>query len=159
MIEEAHKKAGNYTSEQLQAVLDQLSADQIRYVVARQHFSTDREAAEEIGISAQTVYRWPDVVKEAVRMMALDGVVMASHVLHKALAKAALVKVAGLDSANERVRQGVATEVLDRGLGKAAESVEVTVKDADETRQGILSSIRRIADAGETEGVGGEPDA
>lgn len=118
--------AENCISEELDAVLAQLTTDQIRYVVARQECSTDREAARLVKISESTVYRWPDVVKRAVRLMATDGIVVARHVLRRNLAKAALVKTAGLDSDDERVRQAAATEILDRHMGTAVQKQEVS---------------------------------
>jgi len=122
---EAQEKQEKYISEQLQNILTQLSTDQIRFVVARQEFSTDKEAAEAIGISAQTVYRWPDAVKEAVRLMSVDGLVTAQVVRKRALAKAMLVKVDGLDSDDERLRQNVATEVIEWEMGKATQTTEL----------------------------------
>ena len=65
MTTEDQEREEKYTSEQLTAVLEQLSVDQIRFIVARQEFATDKEAADAVGISAQTVYRWPAIVKEA----------------------------------------------------------------------------------------------
>jgi hypothetical protein len=34
--------------------------------------------------------------------------------------------VAGLKSRDERVKQGVATEILDRGIGKVSDKLDVT---------------------------------
>ena len=113
-------------SEQLDSVLAQLSPDQIRFVVARQEFSTDTEAANAIGIKRDTVYHWPGTVKEAVRLMAMDGLVVARHVRKRNLAKAMLVKVGGLDSGDERLRQGVATEIIEWEMGKATQRSELS---------------------------------
>lgn len=124
--ETGQQKEENYTSERLEQVLAQLTTDQIRFVVARQECSTDKEAADAVGISAQTVYRWPDIVKEAARLMALDGVVAARHILRKSLAKAMLVKVAGLDLDDERIRQAVSTEIIEWEMGKAKQTTEHT---------------------------------
>ena len=119
----------NSISEQLSTVLAQLTTDQIRFVVARQECPTDKEAAEAIGIKPDTVYRWPDAVKEAVRLMAADGLIVAREVRRRSLAKAMLVKAAGLDSENERVRQGVSTEIIEWEMGKATQRQEVTGAD------------------------------
>lgn len=123
MTQEREEK---YTSEQLRAVMEQLSADQIRYVVARQEFSTDKEAAEAIGMSPQTIYRWPEIVKDAVRLMAIDGLVTAQVIRKRNLAKAMLVKVGGLDSDDERIRQGTSTEIIEWEMGKAGQPIDVT---------------------------------
>lgn len=112
-------------SDALEDVLNKLSLLQIRYVVARQEVTTDKEAAESIGIKPDTVYRWGDEVKEAVRLMELDGLVTARHIRRKALAKAMLVKVKGLDSDDDVLRQRVATEIIEWEMGKATNRTEV----------------------------------
>lgn len=113
-------------SEALEATLDKLTLDQVRFVVARQEFATDKDAAESIGLKPDTVYRWPDEVKDAVRLMALDGLVTARHIRRRNLAKAMLVKVAGLDSDDENLRQRVATEIVEWEMGKATNKTELT---------------------------------
>lgn len=114
------------TSEQLEAVLAGLSPDQLRYVVARQDFTSNREAAESIGVAPRTVYSWGDDVREAVRLMALDGLVTAQHIRRRNLAKAMLVKVKGLDSDEENVRQKAATEIIEWELGRATQRNELS---------------------------------
>jgi len=111
-------------SEQLSAVLAQLSTDQIRFVVARQQYATDKEAAEKVGIKPDTVYRWPDAVKEAVQLMAADGLIVAQEVRRRNIAKAMMVKVDGLDSKDERLKQNVATEIIEWEMGKAIQPVD-----------------------------------
>lgn len=115
-----------YISDTLETVLAQLSTDQIRFVVARGEYATDKEAAKAVGIRADTVYHWPEIVREAVRLMAFDGLVTALHLRRRNLAKAMLVKVGGLDSADERTQQGVATEIIEWELGRATQKAEVT---------------------------------
>jgi len=122
------------SSDKLGPVLERLTTDQIRFVVARQEFSTDKEAAHQIGVKPNTVYTWKHKgapIDEAVRLMAFDGIVVAKEMLRRALAKAAAVKVAGLDSEDERIRQGVSTEVLDRELGRPTQRQEITGADGD----------------------------
>jgi hypothetical protein len=113
-------------SDELDAALAQLSTDQIRFVVARQDCATDKEAARAIGIKPDTVYHWPEIVKDAVRLMAGDGLTTALHLRRRALAKAMGVKVHGLDSGDERLRQAVATELIEWEMGKATQKQEVT---------------------------------
>jgi len=126
---EATKKVENFTSEALRELLGELTTDQLRFVVARQDYATDKEAAEAIGVTPRTVYGWPEVVKGAVQQMALDGIVTAQHIITRNVAKAALVKVAGLDSEDERVRQAASTEIIDRALGKAMQAIRHEGKD------------------------------
>lgn len=113
------------TSDELSRVLSELSADQIRFVVARQEFSTDSEAAEAIGIKPNTVYNWPKNVKEAVRLMAADGLTTAMHIRRRNLAKAMLIKASGLNSKDERIRQSASTEIIEWELGKATQRQEL----------------------------------
>lgn len=116
-------------TERLTEALEQLSVDQIRFVVARRSFPTDKETAEYIGISPNTVKDWKykgAPIDDAVRLMALDGVVTAQHILARNLAKAALIKAAGLDSDDERVRQAASTEIMDREMGKPTQRNEVS---------------------------------
>ena len=44
--------------DELPELLRTLRMDQIRFVVARQEFPSDKAAAEEIGVSVNTVYHW-----------------------------------------------------------------------------------------------------
>ena len=104
----------------LEALLSQLTVEQVRFVIARQDCGSDREAARAVGVSESAVYRWPPVVKRAVHLMAQDGVVTALHLRRRALARAMAVKVQGLNSRDERVRQcrHGAQRVGDRSLRK-----------------------------------------
>jgi len=124
MEDPSQENPGQSISDQLAAALAQLTTDQIRFVVARQECPTDKEAAEAIGLKPDTVYHWPDTVKEAVRLMASDGIVVATHVRRRNLAKAMLTKVAGLDSIDEQVRQRVATEIIEWEMGRATQPVD-----------------------------------
>lgn len=135
------------SSDELGQVLERLSTDQIRFVVARQEYSTDKEAAQQIGVKPNTVYTWKHKgapIDEAVRLMACDGIVVARTILKRNLAKAAAVKVAGLDSGDERIRQGVSTEVLDRELGRPTQRQEITGEGGKDL---IIVIKKREADA------------
>jgi hypothetical protein len=128
MTEGPQESAKNRIAEQLTAALDQLSADQIRFVVARQYVNSDVEAAGNVEIPASTVYHWPKIVGETVKLMAADGVVVARYILRKNVAKAAQVKAAGLSSKNEKTQQDAATDILDRAGLKEPVKVDVTSK-------------------------------
>jgi len=128
---EKTEKVENCTSDRLEAILAGLTTDQMRFVIARQEYSTDKEAAAAIGISARTVYGWPDQVKEAVRLMAMDGLIMAAHIRRRNLAKAMMVKVAGLDLDDDGLRQRVATEIIEWEMGRATMRQEVTGADGE----------------------------
>ena len=112
----------------LSQVLALLSTDQIRFVVARQEHNTDKDAALSIGMRPGLVYAWRRdgaPIDEAVRLMALDGLVVAQHIRRRNLAKAMMVKVSGLDlQDDERLRQSVASEIIEWELGKAKQGIE-----------------------------------
>lgn len=115
------------TCDDLAALVARLSVDQVRYIVARQEFSKDKDAAEAIGVNPATVKRWKyegAPIDEAVRMMALDGLVIARELRRRNLAKAMAVKVAGLDYDDDRLRQSVSTEIIEWEMGKAAQKIE-----------------------------------
>lgn len=134
MEDPSQENPGQSISDQLAAALAQLTTDQIRFVVARQECPTDKEAAEAIGLKPDTVYHWPDTVKEAVRLMASDGIVVAAHVRRRNLAKAMLTKVAGLDSIDEQVRQRVATEIIEWEMGRATQPVDQRNENSGDVR-------------------------
>ena len=52
----------------------QLSYDQLRFLAAMAECSTKAEAADAIGVKRDTVYHWPDIVDDALRLMATDRV-------------------------------------------------------------------------------------
>jgi hypothetical protein len=131
MTEQRATKLDNTsTSEALEAVLGQLSPEQIRYAIARRESRSITDACAAIGMSRAAFYKWPEderaMIDEAVRLMALDGLVTAMHLRRRALAEAMAVKVAGLRSKDERVRQATATELIEWELGKATQRNEVT---------------------------------
>lgn len=134
-IEKAAKASSEHELAALGILLDQLSVDQIRYVVARQLHSTDREAAESVDIPANTISKWKAKgfpIDETVTAMALDGLIVAAHVRRKNLARAMLVKVAGLESEDEKIRQAVATELIDWEMGRATQKTEITGADGQD---------------------------
>ena len=117
---------GVSTSDELDALLAQLSPDQIRYVIARRENKDVTSACAAINMSRNTYYCWPEetrnLIDKAVRLMLRDGVVTAMHLRRRALAEAMAVKIAGLRSANERIRQQVATEIIDGSSASAADT-------------------------------------
>ena len=116
-------------TEELEAVLARLTVDQMRFVIARQEHSSDKDAAESLRISPATVKAWKHKgypIDEAVRLMAHDGLIMARTMRRRNLAKAMAVKVAGLDNGDDKLRQGVATEIIEWEMGRATQHVENT---------------------------------
>jgi len=113
-------------SDELSEILKSLTIDQVRYVIARMDYPTKGEAATAIGLKPDTVYRWNGQVERAVELMALDTIESARSIRRRNLLKAVAVKVKGLDSKDEKVRQNVATELIEWEMGKAGGSLDVT---------------------------------
>jgi hypothetical protein len=129
MTESNQKKTKNSISDtDLDRLLSGLTMNQIRFIIARQECSTDKEAAEAINITPDTVYHWKSrdkvPINEVLQAMAADGLVTALHIRRRALDKAMLVKVAGLDSENEHIRQRSSTEIIEWETGKANQPIE-----------------------------------
>lgn len=124
----------NSTVDQLETILGQLTVNQIRFVIARQNAPSDRRAAEEIGLSPAAVKLWKQEgapIDEAVRLMVADGLTTALHLRRRNLGKAMAVKVAGLECGDERLRQNVATEIIEWELGRAVQRQEVGGRDGE----------------------------
>ena len=108
-----------------------LSDAQWRYVTARidNPKFTKKDAAEYIELNPQTVYRWPDYVDQALEVARADMHCAALTVRKQALLKAMRVKLALLDNEDARLRDKVATDVIEWELGKATQFNEVSGKD------------------------------
>jgi len=92
-----------------------------------QEYKSKKDAAEALGLNVDTVYHWPKTVDEAMRLTELDAVATARALRRQSLVKAVMVKRAGLDSDDERVRQAAATEIIEGELGKASQPVTADV--------------------------------
>ena len=116
-----------------------LTPDQLRYLYERVLCRTDAEAARNVGISPNTVYSWNEntPIQEAVNLLLDDGLQVSLDIMRRNLARAAKVKVAGLDSKKEVIKQAAATEILDRFHGRPKQSIDATVT-ADVTVKGYM---------------------
>jgi len=61
--------------------------------------------------------------------MARDGIFAAAEIRRRHLTKAMLIKVSGLDSKFEKIKQAVATEIIEWEMGKAMQRQELSGKD------------------------------
>ena len=115
-------------SSDLEAILGQLTVEEIRFLIARSETTTDKDAAKAAGLNPGGVRCWDierkELVRQALLLMAQDGLVTALHLRRRNLAKAMAVKVKGLDSGDERLAQSVATEVIEWELGRATQRNE-----------------------------------
>lgn len=132
MSETIQESPENSISERLESVLSLLSTDQIRFVIARLETTTDKDAAKSVNLKPDTVYHWKSrdgaPIEEALQLMIADGLVVAHHVRRRNIAKAMMVKVAGLNSKDERLRQSVSTEIIEWEMGRATQSHEIDAK-------------------------------
>lgn len=148
-------------SERLAEIWTQLSRNQRRFVVAAQEFAAKKEAAESIGLKADTVYRWPDIVDEAIELFSADVEAAALNIILTNVGKAAMVKVAGLDDDDTRLRQAAATEILDRVLGKPTQAQEISIKLEQELNT-IFDKLEQVLGPDDYHralaAIGGEPD-
>lgn len=125
---------GKPSADRFQTIIAGLSTDQTRFVIARNEYPTDKKAAKAIGVKPATVSDWKYKgipIDEAVKLMAVDGLIVAQELRRRNLGKAMGVKVAGLDSDSERTRQGVASEIIEWEMGKAMQRKEITGKDGE----------------------------
>ena len=110
--------------------LDKLEGRRVDYVMARSRTQSDSAALREIGLSGGTFYKWSqeerDHLNELAQKIKREAAFRAVIILQEAVEQAARVKVEGLHSRNERVKQDAASEILDRVAGKAAQRLEHT---------------------------------
>lgn len=113
----------------LAALLKQLTPKQLDFVQARLFASTDSEAAAQIGIHQDSVYRWPNIatVRECVALAKQDGILLASEKLRRAAGLAVDVLVDELEAKRgSRKRLDAAVEILNRTIGKPTDKHEVS---------------------------------
>ena len=108
-----------------------LSDNQWRFITAmvdNPSFSK-KEAAEHIGLLPDTVYRWGNIVNEAVEKAREDVHEAALSMRKRAVLKALRVKISLLDSEEESIRSKAATEIIEWELGRAKQPTELTGKN------------------------------
>ncbi len=114
----------------LEDILSQLSVDHIRFIIARIDTVTDKEACQSAGLNYGTFRNMPrekrELIDQALRLVSQDGLVTALHLRRRALARAMEIKLRGLDSRDEKIRQATATEIIEWELGKATQRQEHT---------------------------------
>ena len=132
--------AGNVEASQFAEIWHKLTTNQRRFVVAMQEHPTKKEAAESIGVQPQTAYNWNGDVDAAVDFMRNNIALATLGIIQANAAKAAMIKAAGLDSGDEKIRQDVATEILDRNLGRPTQRQELTGADGDVIRVSLINN-------------------
>lgn len=118
----------------LRTILDQLEDAKLDYVYERSKTRTDAEGIRAAGVSRSTFYKWADREKlnELAQELKRRRKMLAELVIEEAAEKAARVKVEGLESRKEHIKQDAASEILDRTIGKPSQHLEHTGKDGQE---------------------------
>jgi len=114
----------------LRTELNQLTDLRLDYVMARSRVNSDAQGIRESGVNKTTFYSWGEEernkLNDIAQKLKRDTALKALTIIQNAAEEAAKVKVAGLKERDPRVRQAAATEILDRGVGKAADKLDVT---------------------------------
>lgn len=109
-------------------LLKTLTPKQLDFLQARLFAGSDSEAAEQIGLAPDTVYRWANIatVRECVALAKQDGILLAAEKLRRAAGQAVDVLVDELEAKRgSRKRLDAAIEILNRTIGKPTERQEV----------------------------------
>jgi len=109
-----------------EALWERLSANQRRYVVARQDHAQKAEAAEEAGLSPNTVYGWPDYVDAAAEKL-LDNTRRTIQAGLESAAGKAIVELKQrlLEADDERTALKAVQYVIDQLEGKPTQKSEI----------------------------------
>lgn len=111
-------------------VFDGLDERETAYVLARSDAFSNNQALKVCGFSIGWLRNKDiDDLNSRAESLRKDKAIRAAMILADAVEEAAKVKAAGLKSRDERVKQAVATEIIDRELGKVPQRQEVTGKD------------------------------
>jgi hypothetical protein len=119
-----HKNPQKSTIDSVAEFLPKLSREQLRFIVAMQEYPSKTAAAEAIGLKPNTVYKWPKVIDDALELIQQDVANAARQMRKQMLLKAMHVKLGGLESDDELVKQRVATEIIEGELGKPTQRQE-----------------------------------
>lgn len=128
--------------------LDGMTPEQRRWVMARVMTHSDAEAARAVGVLPSTVCRWANKAELDAKVAELinDNGQQAIAVLRDALVRAALVKVSGLKSHSEQIRQNTASEIMDRLLGKAVQPNEHSGPDGEAIKIDASAKLGAFSD-------------
>ena len=106
-------------------IFDGLDAREIDYVQARANAVSDAEALRMCGFSRGWLNnRDKDDLNNRALDFKTDNVLKAQIILDQAVELAAKIKVDGLQSRNEYVKQGASSEIMDRRMGKAVQKID-----------------------------------
>jgi len=122
---------------ELKTALNELKTDraQFDYVMERSSNPSIENSLKQVGRSKGWFYGLPKERQELLETLAnelhFQAKLKAQSILEQAIEKAAEVKVSGLVSRNENIKQSSASEILDRNLGKATQKTEIAGTDGN----------------------------
>ena len=130
-------------------VFDGLDERETAYVLARSETFSNNEALRKCEFSMGWLRNKDiDDLNKRAESLRKDKAIRAAMILSEAVEEAAKVKAAVLQSRDERVKQAVATEIIDRELGKVLQSTEVTGEvsiEVDDARESIQRKLAAIS--------------
>lgn len=111
----------------LRTILDGLEDTKLEYVFARSRHNKTTDALREIGLSRATFYNWPDreELDELAQELKRRRMLRVEMIIEDAAEDAATVKVGGLKSRKEHIKQSVASEILDRTIGAPTKKLDI----------------------------------
>ena len=153
------------TAAAIPLVLEGLTHNEQRYILARVDAKSNSEALREVGLSRSWLNNCSDVgslnAKAETLRKSLASRTMAG--LENMLSKAVEVLSEGLKSEDERIRLTAAREILDRVIGRAVPraeiassepiSIRVVWNEADRARQSIQQKLERVAAAEQQDAI------
>lgn len=128
--------------------LQELNRQRFDYVLARATGVTIEKAAIKANRTRKWYYSFPKKERDELEMMAnelhYDRITQAILILEDHAAIAAGVKVDGMDSEDERIRQGASSDILDRLGVKSVEKSQVEHSVREETLRSLDDMLEKI---------------
>lgn len=119
--------------------LNGFTIEQRKWIVARLLSTSDAAAARAVGVHPSTVCKWPEKgeLDRTVEALLADPMAQALTMILDAVPEAARVKIDGLRSRKENVRQSSASEILDRVIGRPRQKMEHSGPEGEAIRISI----------------------
>lgn len=117
----------------INTIFDGLDSREIDYVQARANAKSDSEALRMCGFSRGWLNSHDkDDLNNRAMDFKTDNVLKAQIILDQAVELAAKIKVEGLQSRNEHIKQGASSEIMDRRMGKPTQNVNQKTEHSGE---------------------------
>jgi hypothetical protein len=109
---------------EINTIFDGLDSREVDYVQARANAVSDAEALRVCGFSRGWLNSHDkDDLNDRAMAFKTDNVLKAQIILDQAVELAAKIKVEGLQSRNERIKQDSSSEIMNRRMGKPTQNV------------------------------------